>query len=98
MPLLAAGLTLDHTPSRADEADRIQKAGGQILVNPATPNGKLRVRGELEVTRSFGDLGFQDQGVVPDPEFAAHTLQPGDAFLVLASDGVFEALTTDEVC
>jgi hypothetical protein len=97
-PLLAASLTSDHTPSRADEADQIQQAGGQITVNPATPNGKLRVRGELEVTRSFGDLGFQDQGVVPNPEFVTHVLQTGDAFVVLASDGVFEALTSEEVC
>jgi serine/threonine protein phosphatase PrpC len=66
--LHALNMTSDHVATREDEAARIKKAGGQITVNPATPGGKLRVRGELEVTRSFGDLDFQDQGVTALPE------------------------------
>lgn len=97
-PLNPVPLSSDHTPERDAESARIRSAGGQVYVNPATPNGKLRVRGELEVTRSFGDLGFQDQGVVATPEFKSLDLQPGDAFVVLASDGVFEVLSQDDVC
>lgn len=97
-PLTAIPLSSDHTPAREDEAARIIAAGGQVFPNPATPGGKPRVRGELEVTRSFGDLGFQGLGVVPIPDFTTYDLQQGDAFIVLASDGVFEAIDVEDVC
>jgi serine/threonine protein phosphatase PrpC len=56
LPLLPVQLSFDHTPSRQDEADRVVAAGGTVAAK--RPGGKLRVAGELEVSRSFGDVGY----------------------------------------
>jgi len=72
-PLLPLQLSFDHTPARGDEAARIIAAGGSIAAK--RPGGKARVTGELEVTRSFGDVGYVDKvcmevggGVLPRTE------------------------------
>jgi serine/threonine protein phosphatase PrpC len=57
--LLPVPLSFDHTPSRPDEASRVVSAGG--TVSSKVPGGKPRVGGELEVSRSFGDVGYVDQ-------------------------------------
>lgn len=100
--LVAEQLTSDHTPARSDEAARVVAAGGTVA--RGSPRGKLRLDGELEVTRAFGDAAFQDRGLIPDPEIVVKDLSgsassaPRTALLVLASDGVGEALSPEEVC
>jgi serine/threonine protein phosphatase PrpC len=95
--LAALPLTRDHVPARPDEAARVAAAGGAVA--RAARGGKLRLDGDLEVTRAFGDPGFQSRGLTAEPEFELHALEPGrDTFLILASDGVFEVLAPDEVC
>ena len=59
LPLLPLLLSSDHTPSRQDEAERVVAAGGFVAAK--RPGGKLRVAGELEVSRSFGDLAYVDK-------------------------------------
>jgi serine/threonine protein phosphatase PrpC/pSer/pThr/pTyr-binding forkhead associated (FHA) protein len=44
-------LSVDHKPSRPDEAQRIRDAGGFVINN--------RVMGELAVSRAFGDCEFK---------------------------------------
>ncbi|KAI8471128.1 MAG: hypothetical protein J3K34DRAFT_468469 [Monoraphidium minutum] len=93
-PLL---LTSDHVPSRADEAARVASAGGAVA--RSARGGKLRLDGDLEVTRAFGDLEFQTRGLTAEPEFAARDLEPGrDALLILTSDGVSEVMAPEQVC
>jgi hypothetical protein len=95
--LVPLPLSRDHVPARADEAARVVAAGGTVA--RAMAGGKLRLDGDLEVTRAFGDPGFQSRGLTAQPEFELHDLEEGrDAFLILASDGVYEVLTSDEVC
>ena len=61
--------------------------------------GRRRLQGELAVSRSFGDLPYRSAGLIADPELSRwHTVSPEDDFLILASDGVFEALSEDQVC
>ncbi|CAM9932080.1 unnamed protein product, partial [Hapterophycus canaliculatus] len=43
--------SLDHKPSRADEQERVQRAGGFVA--------HRRVMGELAVSRAFGDSEFK---------------------------------------
>ena len=51
------------------------------------------------MSRSFGDLPYRAAGLTADPEISRwHTLSAGDEFLILASDGIFEALSEDQVC
>jgi len=47
-------------------------------------------------TRSLGDTIAQTIGVVPTPEVSVVKITPADAFLILASDGVWEFLTSQE--
>jgi cGMP-dependent protein kinase len=48
-------------------------------------------------TRSFGDSTGEDVGVTADPELVTCDLTARDEILVIASDGIFEFLTNQEV-
>ena len=48
-------------------------------------------------TRSLGDKLAEIVGCVADPEMVSYELTSNDHILVLASDGVFEFLTNQEV-
>jgi len=49
------------------------------------------------MTRSFGDEIAQRCGVTVEPEVLEFDLCPDDRFIVLASDGVWDFLTNDDV-
>jgi len=49
------------------------------------------------MTRSFGDKCAADVGVIAEPEILELNLCEQDKFIVLASDGVFEFLTNEDV-
>lgn len=48
-------------------------------------------------TRSLGDAAAERIGVIPDPEVRPRTLSRNDRFLVLASDGVWEFMSNQDV-
>jgi len=48
-------------------------------------------------TRSIGDAVGESLGVVPDPELLIRELTPNDSYVILASDGVFEFITSQHV-
>jgi serine/threonine protein phosphatase PrpC len=49
--------------------------------------------------RSLGDLTAATVGCTSDPEVSFTTLRPGvDHVLVMASDGVWDVLTNEQVC
>lgn len=80
-------LSKDHKADPAvnsKECDRIRAAGGEILNN--------RVNGLLAVTRAFGDRILSPAGVLSVPEVASHSLTESDSFLILATDGVWDAI------
>merc|ERR1719182_857884 len=81
----ALALSSDHKPNRPDERARVQAAGGQVIYA-----GCWRVQGDLAVSRAFGDAHLKAYGVSATPELSAITLTPRDAFLVLASDGLWD--------
>lgn len=64
----AVRLSRDHLPDRPDERDRILASGGRVVVSKS---GKARLQGELEVSRSVGDLPYRSVGLIATPEFAA---------------------------
>lgn len=45
-------------------------------------------------TRSIGDSAAEDIGVIPDPEMTATQLGPQHRFVILASDGVWEFISS----
>jgi serine/threonine protein phosphatase PrpC len=51
----------------------------------------------LAMTRSFGDEVASRVGVTAEPEILELDLSPEDKFIVLASDGVWEFLSNDQI-
>lgn len=49
------------------------------------------------MTRSFGDEVASRVGITAEPEILELDLQKDDKFIVLASDGVWEFITNEEV-
>lgn len=85
--------TEDHRPHRPRELERIHDAGGTVR--------RRRVEGSLAVSRALGDFAYKQapgrppelQLVSAEPEVAALARQDEDEFVLLASDGVWDALS-----
>lgn len=98
-------LSIDHKPDLVEEADRIFKNYGRI--EKRTENGfrigPLRVwlKNEnypgLAMTRSIGDLVASKIGVINEPEIIEFTLNDDCKFIVIASDGIWEIFSNEEV-
>ncbi|KAL6505165.1 hypothetical protein OROGR_024982 [Orobanche gracilis] len=85
--LIAKELTNDHHPDRDDEKSRVESAGGNIT----NWSGVARVNGQLAVSRAIGDIHFKRvTDWIP--------LTTNDSYVIVASDGVFEKLTTQDIC
>ena len=48
------------------------------------------------MARSIGDHAVKGIGVIAEPEITKHTLTPDDSFLILASDGIWEFISSQE--
>jgi serine/threonine protein phosphatase PrpC len=101
-------LNRDHKPELKDEAERILKSGGRIdsfrdYYNNGEPIGPQRVwlKDEempgLAMSRSFGDRVAHSVGVSHEAEVEEFTLGLNDKYLVIASDGVWEFLSNEDV-
>ncbi|XP_058882676.1 protein phosphatase 1B-like [Acipenser ruthenus] len=90
--------TEDHKPFNPGERERIQNAGGTVTLQ--------RVNGSLAVSRALGDFDFKEvewrppteQLVSPEPEVYEVARSPGDEFLVLACDGVWDIISNEGLC
>jgi len=98
-------LSRDHKPDIKEEADRIKRAGGRIrqmidedgsFVGPLRVYMKDKDMPGLAMTRSFGDNYASIAGTISEPEIKEHILCKEDMFLILASDGLFEFISTEE--
>lgn len=88
---VAVDLSVDHRPSRPDEVARVAAAGGFIVNN--------RVAGMLAVSRALGDVEMKVGGrcvVSPEPELHKVSLRPGDAFVIVACDGLWDVMSGQE--
>lgn len=96
-------VSVDQKPSREDEKARLLGAGARVDAWVGMELGEERVwlpnqrLPGLAVSRSFGDLIVKDYGVITTPEVYCLDLWEDDRFLVMASDGVFEFLSSVEV-
>ena len=100
----AVALSHDHKPSDAGEKARIEAAGGW-LAEPQQPGAMPRVCGNLNLSRSIGDLKFKvnhavgqaAQIITADPDVIVHVYNTGDRFVVLACDGVWDVMSSQDV-
>eukprot|EP00301_Raphidiophrys_heterophryoidea_P007408 c1286_g1_i2.p1 GENE.c1286_g1_i2~~c1286_g1_i2.p1 ORF type:complete len:334 (+),score=82.33 c1286_g1_i2:418-1419(+) len=88
---IAIPLSDDHKPNRPDERQRISDCGGFVKFL-----GVWRTQGILAVSRAIGDLSLK-RFVIPTPEIIRLELTDKDEFIVLASDGVWDAMSNQEV-
>ncbi|XP_037620841.1 protein phosphatase 1K, mitochondrial isoform X2 [Sebastes umbrosus] len=92
----ALKLTVDHTPERKDEKERIRKSGGFITWNSL---GQSNVNGRLAMTRSIGDFDLKKTGVIAEPETKRISLHHAhDSFLALTTDGINFIMNSQEIC
>ncbi|KAF9428408.1 Protein phosphatase 2C 2 [Podila epigama] len=93
----AIALSNDHKPVNRGESRRIVAAGGFVESG--------RVNGSLALSRALGDfefkmnatLGPEDQIVTANPDVVEHHITEEDEFLVLACDGIWDCMTSQEV-
>lgn len=94
----ALEMSFDHKPEDQIEFDRIQKAGGRVTLDG-------RVNGGLNLSRAIGDHGYkmnkkmppEEQMISALPDIKKITIGPEDEFMVLACDGIWNFMTSDDV-
>ncbi|XP_008113922.2 protein phosphatase 1B isoform X1 [Anolis carolinensis] len=90
--------TQDHKPCNPREKERIQNAGGSVMIQ--------RVNGSLAVSRALGDYDYKcvdgkgptEQLVSPEPEVYEIVRAEEDEFIVLACDGIWDVMSNEELC
>ncbi|PKU63642.1 protein phosphatase 2C and cyclic nucleotide-binding/kinase domain-containing protein isoform X1 [Dendrobium catenatum] len=118
--IVAMDLSIDQTPFRSDELERVKHCGARVLTLDqieGLKNPDVRCWGTEEdddgdpprlwvqsgmypgtaFTRSIGDSIAESIGVVASPEIYALELTHNHPFFVIASDGVFEFLSSQTV-
>lgn len=92
----ALEMSQDHKPDLPEELDRIRRAGGVV------EDG--RVMGNLNLSRSIGDMEYKKNNSIPQkdqmitayPDVRREQLGDKDVFMVLACDGVWDMLTSQD--
>ena len=99
-------LTRDHKPNEPDEMDRIISSGGIVeplkdsYGNFVGPERVWKKEGEvpgLAMSRSFGDEVGHEVGIIVSPEINEYEFVNEDKFIILASDGIWEFISNEEV-
>ena len=95
-------LTKDQNPDSPEEQARIERMGG-FVSPPPEPGLSARVWLDpefrqigLAMGRSIGDHALKDVGVIAEPVVTTYDVTPEDDFLVLATDGVWEFLSSQQ--
>ncbi|XP_042038745.1 protein phosphatase 2C and cyclic nucleotide-binding/kinase domain-containing protein-like isoform X2 [Salvia splendens] len=118
--IVAVDLSIDQTPFRHDELERVKLCGARVLTLDqieGLKNPHVQCWGTEEdddgdpprlwvqngmypgtaFTRSIGDSIAETIGVVANPEIVVLELTQSHPFFVIASDGVFEFLSSQTV-
>jgi len=100
--LTPINLSIDQNPDSPGEQDRIERCGG--FVSPPPEEGlSARVWLDPEFTqiglamsRSIGDHAVKRIGVIAEPVVTTHELTNEDEFMIIATDGVWEFIDSEE--
>lgn len=95
-------LTEDQNPDLPAEKERIERMGGYVSP-PPEPGLSSRVWLDeewsqigLAMARSIGDHAVKSVGVIAEPVVSFHKIHEKDCFLILATDGVWEFISSTE--
>lgn len=103
--LAALTLTSDHKPDVPTERRRLEEAGGRVEATCGANGqsvGPLRLwfKGEntpgLTLSRAMGDFLATSIGLIATPDVFSMSLLETDQFIILASDGIWEFVETQE--
>ncbi|KAI7749144.1 LOW QUALITY PROTEIN: hypothetical protein M8C21_024370, partial [Ambrosia artemisiifolia] len=100
--LVPVQLTVDLKPNLPEEAERIRKCKGRVFALRDEPE-VARVwlpnydSPGLAMARAFGDFCLKDYGLISVPQVSYRRLTEEDEFVVLATDGVWDVLSNEEV-
>eukprot|EP01124_Arcella_intermedia_P026332 TRINITY_DN4920_c0_g2_i1.p1 TRINITY_DN4920_c0_g2~~TRINITY_DN4920_c0_g2_i1.p1 ORF type:complete len:572 (-),score=99.08 TRINITY_DN4920_c0_g2_i1:148-1863(-) len=83
-------ITKDHKPEQPEETERIRSVGG-FVKEPEKNTDVYRVNGKISVSRALGDRDFKPS-VSHDPDVYSIELTDDDYFVVLACDGIWDAV------
>lgn len=92
----AIDLSIDHKPQLYTEKERVLRAGGLIADG--------RINGGLNLSRSIGDFYYKSNSALPpnkqmvisEPEIQVVQIEPTDKFIVIACDGIWEVMTSQQ--
>lgn len=86
---IALDLTSDHKAALPSERKRIEDAGGFVH--------NSRLNGVLAISRAFGDIVHKtDQQLIALPDVISQHITEEDEFILLASDGLFDIMTSEQ--
>lgn len=94
----AIDLSADHKPEDPLETARVKAAGGKV-------DRDGRINGGLNLSRAIGDHQYKvnvdlppnAQLVSSEPDVVVKRLRPADSFIVVACDGIWNSMESDEV-
>lgn len=92
----AVEMSIDHKPENQVEIDRIKKSGSTITEG--------RVDGNLNLTRSLGDLKYkqrahlkpEEQAITANPDTYEFDLENDIDFILMGCDGIWEKKSNEE--
>lgn len=92
----AVDMSEDHKPDLENEKKRIVGAEGYVEDN--------RINGSINLSRSLGDLDYKQnpklkrdsQLIIPMPDVRVETIAGDTEFLVIACDGIWDCLSSQE--
>lgn len=90
-------MSYDHKPSQTHEMNRILRSGGFV-------NHFGRINGNLNLSRSIGDLKYKQvpgippahQMITAEPDIMQIVLRDDDEFLLLGCDGIWDCLSNEQ--
>ncbi|KAL0914800.1 hypothetical protein M5K25_015181 [Dendrobium thyrsiflorum] len=100
--LVALQLTVDLKPNLPREAARIEQCKGRVFALQDEPEvARVWLPNSnspgLAMARAFGDFCLKDYGLISVPDISYRHLSDKDEFIVLATDGIWDALSNKEV-
>lgn len=104
--MTAQQLTMDHKPNNEFERKRIISKGGVVAKSkdksgkefgPYRLWNKKMTKPGLSLSRSLGDGFATTLGCSSEAEINKYMIYPTDKILILATDGIFEHLSNQEV-
>ncbi len=92
---VAIELTKDHKPEDPDEWARIEAAGGKVVW--CDESELYRINGNMALSRAVGDRSERPY-VTADPDITVTPMNvEQDEFIVVASDGLWDVISSEEV-